>query len=213
MELYAEPGIDSSGSVVADTERADALGRWTVGATHPVGGLKLFGGGFTLFEGRFRWPASLASQPALNAMKFDYELQRDPRHGCFETMDLLERLTGQITWEPQPVRRPTIWIVTAETAVDSSLVRKFRQFARRWRDETAFISSVQEMVTNYWYQRIVGLGRPALPLILDEMRNRPDHWFWALRAISGEDPVRPGADFDEALGEWQAWGKRKGLLN
>ena len=39
------------------------------------------------------------------------------------------------------------------------------------------------------YQQIVGMGRSAVPFILKELANGPGHWFWALRAISGEDPV------------------------
>jgi hypothetical protein len=39
------------------------------------------------------------------------------------------------------------------------------------------------------YQRIIGMGPVVLPLILREMQERGGHWFWALRAISEEDPV------------------------
>jgi hypothetical protein len=39
------------------------------------------------------------------------------------------------------------------------------------------------------YQRIIGLGPSALPCIFREMRRSPDYWFWALRSMTGEDPV------------------------
>ena len=35
------------------------------------------------------------------------------------------------------------------------------------------------------------MGEPVVPLILDELRREPDHWFWALEAITEENPVRP----------------------
>ena len=41
------------------------------------------------------------------------------------------------------------------------------------------------------YQKIIGMGAAALPLIFQEMKVAPDHWFWALEAITGEDPVSP----------------------
>lgn len=41
------------------------------------------------------------------------------------------------------------------------------------------------------YQKIIGMGELALPLIMRELRTRPNHWFWALKAITGEDPVPP----------------------
>ena len=37
------------------------------------------------------------------------------------------------------------------------------------------------------------MGRPAVPLILDELRREPGQWFWALEAITDENPVPPDA--------------------
>ena len=39
------------------------------------------------------------------------------------------------------------------------------------------------------YQRIIGLGSAVVPLLLRELERQPDHWFWALKAITGADPV------------------------
>ena len=62
------------------------------------------------------------------------------------------------------------------------------------------------------YQRIIGMGESAIPLLLEELDARPDHWAWALRAITGVDPVpdasrgklRPTAD------AWVKWGRDNG---
>jgi len=35
------------------------------------------------------------------------------------------------------------------------------------------------------------MGERALPLIFEEMQGHGGRWFWALRAITGENPVRP----------------------
>ncbi len=43
------------------------------------------------------------------------------------------------------------------------------------------------------YQRIVGMGLSTVPLILEELRREPDQWFWALEAITEENPVPPEA--------------------
>lgn len=63
------------------------------------------------------------------------------------------------------------------------------------------------------YQRIIGMGPAALPLILREMERRPDHWFWALQAITGTDPVTVGArgNMRGMAAAWVAWGKDNGL--
>jgi len=67
--------------------------------------------------------------------------------------------------------------------------RAFPALAEEWSRETAPLSSVTEIVLHPAYQRIIGMGRAALPLILAELARQPDHWFWALRAITGENPV------------------------
>jgi hypothetical protein len=64
------------------------------------------------------------------------------------------------------------------------------------------------------YQQIIGLGPAAVPLIRDELRREPDQWFWALEAITEQNPVPP-----EAMGKvrlmaqaWLAWGVQEGVL-
>jgi hypothetical protein len=86
----------------------------------------------------------------------------------------------------------------------------FREQSERWKRETAHISSVNKMVTHPSYLRIIGMGREALPLILSELRERPDHWLVALNAITGEDPASEGANFHEAVKAWIRWGESKG---
>ena len=46
------------------------------------------------------------------------------------------------------------------------------------------------------YREIIAMGEPAIGLILAELETRPDHWFEALRALTGEDPVPPEARGD-----------------
>ncbi|MBI4849315.1 MAG: hypothetical protein HY808_12205 [Nitrospirae bacterium] len=60
-----------------------------------------------------------------------------------------------------------------------------------WESETAYLSSITEISKHPAYQQIIGMGHVAVPFILSEMKRKPDHWFWALRSITGEDPVLP----------------------
>lgn len=71
------------------------------------------------------------------------------------------------------------------------LERAFSRLADEWRRETAVISSVTDMATHPAYQRIIGMGPAAIPLILRELEREPHYWFWALRSITREDPVKP----------------------
>lgn len=64
------------------------------------------------------------------------------------------------------------------------------------------------------YQQLIGMGTDALPLILMELQREPDHWFWALEAITGENPVPVDSrgDVDQSTKAWIDWGKTNGLI-
>ena len=64
------------------------------------------------------------------------------------------------------------------------------------------------------YQRIIGMGIAAMPLILEEMQREPNQWFWALEAITEENPVPPDAAgrVRQMTDAWIDWGTRNGML-
>src|SRR5713101_7003482 len=88
-------------------------------------------------------------------------------------------------WRPQSVLRRDFH---APTEVDRL---KFQLLANQWREQTRALSSDSDIVANFAYHQIMGMGERALPLIFNEMRAHGGRWFWALRAITGENPVRP----------------------
>jgi hypothetical protein len=111
---------------------------------------------------------------------------------------------------------PRLWLGdTPSDAVDSSqrsAKARFDRLSTQWRDETAFSASVLEMATHPAYQHIIGMGRIAIPFILRALSTQSDHWFWALKAITGEDPV-PESDrgnLDKMTQAWLVWGAKNG---
>jgi hypothetical protein len=56
------------------------------------------------------------------------------------------------------------------------------------------------------------MGKPALPLLLEVLRDKPSHWFAALRAVANVDPVDPEANPSEARKAWLDWGKSEGYI-
>jgi len=87
----------------------------------------------------------------------------------------------------------------------------FQALAREWKATRGHTSSAARMAKNPAYQKIIGLGEAAVPLILAELRKEPDHWFLALHALTGADPVPPesrGKVADMAAA-WLAWGKER----
>lgn len=91
---------------------------------------------------------------------------------------------------------------------------RFAALAGEWRKQSAHISSLTDMAMLEPYQSIIGMGETALPLILEEMQRQRDHWFWALRAITGENPVPSEHRGSVPLmtEHWLAWGRRRGYI-
>jgi len=93
-----------------------------------------------------------------------------------------------------------------------SLESRFTELVARWKEETEFEPSLLKAFMNRAYQQIIGLGPPAVPLILDELHREPDHWFWALTAITGEDPAGDAETLEEATALWLEWGETRGVI-
>lgn len=104
--------------------------------------------------------------------------------------------------------------VTASAGDRSELRRCFEKHADEWKTRTAHLSTLSQRIMHPSYQRIIGLGRDALPLIIERLSTHPDHWFWALRSISGEDPVRREDEgrFGAMRDAWIRWGRNRGLV-
>lgn len=88
----------------------------------------------------------------------------------------------------------------------------FLDLARRWKDERGPSSSTTELALCPSYQRIIGLGPAVVPFLLRELEREPDHWFWALKAITGADPVPEASrgKLREMARLWVEWGRRQG---
>ena len=90
--------------------------------------------------------------------------------------------------------------------------RRFAALAQEWTEATAFTSSATAMAMHPAYQQIIGMGDAALPFIFQELRRQPDHWFWALKAITGEDPVPPSdrGQIEKMAAVWLQWAEQRG---
>lgn len=89
---------------------------------------------------------------------------------------------------------------------------KFLTLKAEWEIETAHLSSITEIAIHPAYQQIIGMGRIAVPFILSELKKKPGHWFWALKSITGEDPVLPAqrGRIRQMTQAWLRWGRAQG---
>jgi hypothetical protein len=62
------------------------------------------------------------------------------------------------------------------------------------------------------YQEIIGMGAEVVPLLLRELGREPDHWFRALHALTGADPVPAASQgkVREMAAAWLDWARRHG---
>ncbi len=96
---------------------------------------------------------------------------------------------------------------------ETELRQEFAALAEEWRQETMFFSSTSAIVSSFAYYRIIGLGRAVVPLILRDLQEHGGHWFLALRALTGENPVAPevAGSMKKMTQAWLEWGRQHGL--
>ena len=97
---------------------------------------------------------------------------------------------------------------------DDDTVSRFRALANGWRSARGVLSSAQQMASHPDYLRIIDIGESVVPLILEDLRVAPDHWFVALHAITGANPVPEDARgrLKEMADAWVRWGKQHGYI-
>ena len=102
---------------------------------------------------------------------------------------------------------------TDSTAQPDAATEQFQRLAAAVHEECAYFSSMHQVAQHPAYVEIVGMGPRALPLILKELERRPAHWFWALHAITQENPVLPEhrGVIAEMAQDWLNWAEEKGL--
>jgi len=92
-------------------------------------------------------------------------------------------------------------------------IQEFYALTSKWQSEAQHLSLVTEIVMHPAYQQIIGMGEKAIPLIVRELETKPNHWFWALKAITGEDPVPPSqrGNIRQMTQFWLNWARENNI--
>lgn len=106
--------------------------------------------------------------------------------------------------------KKTFQVVCDQNIVSSFLVtdaQKFSMLASTWEKDTLLISSSSQMFSNESYLQIIGMGEKALPYIFADLNKEPNHWFVALKSITGVDPVslEHRGDVSKMTEDWLTW--------
>ena len=118
-----------------------------------------------------------------------------------------------------PERRRRIEKETQKLIAEEKAIRKVREeffhtARKQWLQERPRGADLAGMIAHPAYQRIIQMGQDAIPLILQELEKRPDHWFPALRAITEANPVPEHAQGNLAkmTDAWLTWGHENGYF-
>jgi len=101
------------------------------------------------------------------------------------------------------------------TTISKPIRERFQELRDDWKSRTRHLSNTGQIAMVFSYQSIIGMGLAAVPMILAELENEPDHWFWALEAITGENPVsvNDAGDIQASANAWIQWGRQNGQLH
>jgi hypothetical protein len=97
---------------------------------------------------------------------------------------------------------------------DPDLERRFRELSDEWQADVAHLSSTTARVQHPAYREIIAMGPRVVPLLLRELERRPNHWFAALRSLTGADPVAAAerGQLGPMAEAWIKWGRERGYV-
>ena len=89
---------------------------------------------------------------------------------------------------------------------------KFSQLAAIWKAQTSHISNITKKCSHPAYQQIIGMGEQAIEPILSDLKGSYDDWFWALTAITGNNPIneKDAGNIKQMAEAWLQWGRSRG---
>ena len=98
---------------------------------------------------------------------------------------------------------------------ESDFQQRFMRLATEWKLGRGHSSKLKDQAMHPAYQQIIGMGERAVPLLVEEMKERPDQWDWGIRAITGIDPVprESWGKLPDIAAAWVAWGRETGCTS
>ncbi len=99
-----------------------------------------------------------------------------------------------------------------EVDIEPADHERFNELADQWEIETVLLSRTDLMIKHPAHQKIISMGEPAVPLILQRMRSQGGHWFTALREITNANPVQfaDRGNVSAMQEAWLKWGEANG---
>jgi hypothetical protein len=94
-----------------------------------------------------------------------------------------------------------------------TIEQRVLRLLRRWREETAYVSSSTQLTGHPAYQELMALGAAALPFLFRDLEQTGDgHLSKALTTITGAHPVpvEDRGNVRKVVEAWLRWAKENG---
>lgn len=91
--------------------------------------------------------------------------------------------------------------------VDDNLELKFNQLKNKWLENYSFHSNPNLLYNNEYYNAIINIGEPIIPILIEDLNENNTNWLHALYSITGVNPIKPGNEgyFDKMKKDWNEW--------
>lgn len=98
------------------------------------------------------------------------------------------------------------------TQIDT-IEKRFDALTKDWVRATRFKNSLSEINDSEPLKSIMAMGDVVVPLILKDLRDSPKHWFFALRVLTGADPIkkRDAGNLENMRKAWLNWAAKEGV--
>lgn len=100
-------------------------------------------------------------------------------------------------------------VISGTPCLFSTDAEKFNALAEAWNDHHIGLATLD--FNHPAYHQIIGMGRTAVPFLLERLQRREVGWIYALKCISGEQAAPLGTRGGDAIDAWLNWGRRQGF--
>ena len=112
-----------------------------------------------------------------------------------DLLNAAEQIIDSMGPDDQPPSNSSIALLRAAYAKATVVDREWVEFSAlvgAWKGETMHLSSLSQVFDTEHYQKILGMGERAVPLIIRQLYlegRTPYHWWGALRQLTKANPV------------------------
>jgi plasmid stability protein len=128
--------------------------------------------------------------------------------------ELYVRIKERADYANRSVEEEAVEMLAATASVSrvEKVREKFQRLANSWHTAVAHLSSSSKRESHPAYQEIIAMGPAVIPCLLEDLEAKRRHWFTALTAITGADPVTESdtGNISKMIDAWLLWGRTKG---